>query len=409
MKKSYLLLLFKCLLLMPLAQAQDTPLLIYLDADRSHARESGIAIERGIRTALDEINYTLAGHRIALKILDHRGNSRRSHLHLKQFIADPKALAVFCGLHSPPLLANLQFINENEILMLDPWAAAGPITRYQSDKPTVKNFVFRLSIDDSKAGTVLIHHAIKRNRHKQPHLLLEKTGWGRSNHRTMLTALQQLDKPKSQVTWFDWGIRKTAAKIVLREIVQTGADVIMLVANAPEAKVFVKAMLELAPAQRLPIVSHWGLTGGDFPQVINADMRSQLGLEFIQTSFSFLQMDNNPFAQQVFQHAQSLFPELKTPADLKAATGFIHAYDLTRLFIKAVEQTGLTGDKQKDKNAIRLALENLQQPVQGLLKTYHQPFSTFSANNPDAHEALGINDFVLGHYGRWGEVILLPE
>ncbi|MDM8564114.1 hypothetical protein QUF74_00500 [Candidatus Halobeggiatoa sp. HSG11] len=38
MKKSYLLLLFKCLLLMPLAQVQDTPLLIYLDADRSHAR-----------------------------------------------------------------------------------------------------------------------------------------------------------------------------------------------------------------------------------------------------------------------------------------------------------------------------------------------------------------------------------
>ena len=84
------------------------------------------------------------------------------------------------------------------------------------------------------------------------------------------------------------------------------------------------------------------------------------------------------FAQKTFETlTQSTKGEVSKPADLKSAAGFIHAYDLTRLLIAAIEQAGLTGDMAVDRNAIRLALENLETPVQGLVKEYRRPFSVF--------------------------------
>jgi len=47
-----------------------------------------------------------------------------------------------------PYIKNRGLINKNNIPLLVPWAAGGPITRY----PQSDNWVFRLSIDDSKAG-----------------------------------------------------------------------------------------------------------------------------------------------------------------------------------------------------------------------------------------------------------------
>ncbi len=60
--------------------------------------------------------------------------------------------------------------------------------------------------------------------------------------------------------------------------------------------------------------------------------------------------------------------------------------------------------KMRDK--LRLAFENIKNPIRGLVKTYEYPFSSFSKNSTDAHEALGIVDFVMASYGRDDEIIL---
>lgn len=378
------------------------PLHIYLDADRTDAIESTIAIERGIRTALHEVDNHLAGHPVKLITFDHQSNSARSRQHFAQYLDDPHALVVFAGLHSPPLLANLTFINQNNILTLVPWAAAGPITRYANGG----NWIYRLSIDDSKAGYVISRYAIKQRQFKMPHLLLERTGWGKANAKVMKQALQALGQSAPRVTWFNWGITVNKAHAILRTITRSNTDVIFFVGNTPEGKVFAQAMLKLPAEQRLPIASHWGITGGDFPSVINADMRKKLDLAFIQTRFSFFNMANNAFAQTVFKRAQQHFPELQTVYDLKAPVGFIHAYDLTRILIAAAAQAEFTDDMSQNRIALRHALENLSQPVQGLLKTYQRPFSAFSPQTLDAHEALGIEDFTMGRYGEKGEILL---
>lgn len=375
---------------------------IYLDADFTGTKASSLSIEQGIETALSEINHQIFDYQIKVIKKNHRGNSLRSKRNLENYLKDPSALLVFSGLHSPPLLANKDFINQNRILLLDPWAAAGPITRSNTEE----NWIFRLSIDDQKAGYVISENALQEG-FKKPFLLLEDTGWGRSNEKTMTQALAKNNLKPVGIKWFNWGLGLNNARLTLRDIALSDADVIFFVGNAPEGKTFAKAMFELNQSERLPIRSHWGITGGDFADIINKDIRKSLDFQFIQTRFSFNSANLNAYSLRVFESAKAQFTQLSTPKDLKAQTGFIHAYDLTRLLIASIKQAGLTGDKNIDKLAIHQALESLNAPVKGLIKTYEKPFTAYNKMNNDAHEALTFSDYVMAYYGDDNQVILI--
>jgi len=383
---------------------QESVFKLYISADRTGTKESGIAIEQGIRTALSEVNNTIGGKTVELVVLDHRGSTPRAKEHLEMYLDDNEALALFSGLHSPPVLANRDYINENQILVLDPWAAAGPITRF----PSEENWIFRLSVDDTKAGQFITDYAISNEGFKKPYLLLEETGWGASNEKNMTRALDTYGIEPSEVAWFNWNLGKNQAKVILRQAKNSGADVIFFVGNAPEGKVFARAMSELSDDERLPIRSHWGITGGDFPIVINNEIRSSIDLKFIQTSFSFMNMTEHPIANSVFMNAKDIYPDtIKNPSDISAPTGFIHSYDLTKILIEAVNQNELGEDIALNREMVRKSLEFLENPVVGLVKTYEKPFSIYSETNMDAHEALGIEDLRMAMYGDENEIILL--
>jgi len=380
----------------------DQVIKIYLSADQTVSKSSGRAIEQGINVALSQVDWTIHGRPVEVVILDHKGSSPRAKQHLDDYLADDQALVVFSGLHSPPILENMAFINENDILMLDPWAAAGPITRYDSQE----NWIFRLSVDDTKAGRYITEFAIGEGFTK-PYLILEDTGWGRSNQNTMTSALVDLERSHSGIEWFNWSLGINQAKQILRQAKASGADVIFFVGNAPEGKVFVEAMTQLDQKDRLPIRSHWGITGGDFPQVINQEMRSSVDLKFLQTSFSFVDLVDHPIATDVLKRAYDLYPnELSQPEDIQAPTGFIHGYDLTLLMLEALDQVDPDLSTMEKRDALRLALENINGPVQGLVKSYSRPFSVFSEGNLDAHEALGIDDLKMATYGPENEIRL---
>ncbi|MCJ8320639.1 MAG: ABC transporter substrate-binding protein [Colwellia sp.] len=377
---------------------------IYIDADFTGASLSSQSIYQGMETALLEVNHEIDGFTFEIKVKDHKGNSRRSKKNLQQYISDQRALAVFSGLHSPPLLANKNYINEQKILLLDPWAAAAPITR--SD--TSENWIFRLSIDDSNAGRYITEYAVAEG-FKKPYLLLEETGWGRSNKKHMTAALNNAGIKASGTSWFNWGLGINHAKVILRTIEQSGADVIFLVANANEGKIFAQAMIELTEVKTLPIRSHWGITGGVFIQDFTSQERNKLDIQFIQTRFNFQTKHLSKAANDVLSIAIEHFNELNNSQDIKAQTGFVHGYDLMKILIAAINQSGLTGDRDKDKLAIHQALEHLSLDVVGLLKIYKKPFSPYSSANPNAHEALNPEDYAMGKYNEKNDVELISE
>ena len=374
--------------------SEDKVLKIYHDSDYSNHNASARAMFMGMSTAFDEVNNTVQGFQLEIVSKDHRGNSIRSKQTMQRFLDDPSALFMMGGLHSPPYIKYRNYINENEILLLVPWAAGGPITRYADGT----NWVFRLSIDDTKAGDTIMDFAASQDC-KLPHLLLEDTPWGRSNYNTMSKASLRNYNSEAEVTWFNWNINDNAARTIIRPILEGNADCLLFVGNAIEGKKLFNTINDLKSDDQLKVFSHWGITGGDFETQVSHDLRQRLSLHVLQTCNNFNDTELSEQYKSVFARAQKLFPDtLTTPNKLQAQTGFIHAYDLGKIVITALNSIELSGNVKQDRANLRVALENLNQPVNGLLKTYNKPFSAWSKDNVDAHEALGKEDFCLAYY-----------
>jgi len=374
-------------------------LIIYHDADYSLNQLSAKAMKMGLLTAFDEVDNEIQGFSFAFKEKNHRGNIKRSLISMKAFLNDDKALFILGGLHSPPYIKNRNFINENKVPLLVPWAAGGPITRY----PSSDNWVFRLSVDDTKAGIRMSEFALKNLSCKNPHLLLEDTPWGKSNRKTMSSYLQE--EVPFDISLFDWNIKENSARIMVRNIISAGHDCVFLVGNFNETQQFVNAMVSMEKDQRLPFISHWGATGGDIDIIFTEQVKKAISFHFIQSCYSLSSSKQSAFQQSVMARAKKLFPEEFTSAEtVKAPAGFIHAYDLGRLAISALQQVKLTGNIQQDRLLFKQALESLKQPVQGLIKEYNQPFGIWSEQKQDAHEALRLENFCMANFGEHNQI-----
>ena len=377
---------------------------IYLDSDRSNNIQSASSIEKGVKLAFKEAGNKISGVDVRFVIKDHSGNTVKVEKHLLEFINDPHALVYYAGLHSPPIIKLRDFINENNILTMVPWAAGAPITR----SGDLENFIFRLSLDDAKVGRFIADYSVKNKSCKNPYLLLENTRWGESNKVSMLKAFASYGlQPK--VVRFGWNMNDHAAFKMVQDVINSRADCIGLVANALESSKVAKAMLRYDATKRIPIISHWGISGGNFSSLIPYEKRQGLDLSFVQTKFSFNHPELSNFAKNIFAKLRETYPvEIKSSYDLKAAVGFIHAYDLTKLLIASSQSLDLSYDVALSRKMLKEALENkLSKPIQGLVKQYQSPFSNYDESKPDAHEALNITDYAMAKFGRNDEVILI--
>lgn len=382
-----------------IAQTDKTGYRIYLDADQTHLRQAGLSILNGLRAALAEADNTLGGKPVEIVVKDHRRNTLRSQLHLKQLLNDPQALLVVGGVHSPPLLSSRDWMNQNRILCLNPWAAAGPITRAA---PGHTNWIFRLSVDDTKAGGFMVEHMESRSL-KRPLLLLEETKWGDTNLETIQGALSKADLNEVHVRRFPWHFGEAAASRLVNSIPEAKPDCILFVGNAPEAATIFTRLLKHPEASKLPVISHWGITAGEFWNRLPVDQRASFDLAFVQTAFSFISYPDDPIGKRTLERAA----DLGVTADMAAPVGFVHAYDLGKILLAAAEQAELTGEVQNDRERLRQALESLKKPVKGLVKTYRQPFRPWVPDDPDAHEALGRSDLAMATYDKGGRIRLL--
>jgi branched-chain amino acid transport system substrate-binding protein len=107
-------------------EIDDSVYHIYIDADWSTEKSSNETIEMGINVALSNCDCKLDGEKVKIIRIDHKSNPDINLYNLKNTIMkDEKTIAVYSGLHSPAIFANLDAINENKILTLVPWAAGG--------------------------------------------------------------------------------------------------------------------------------------------------------------------------------------------------------------------------------------------------------------------------------------------
>lgn len=364
------------------AATSQPPLIIAISAEYgvqgSHAAQS---IEKGVRLAVDEINARgglLGGRKIEVESRDDRGVPARAIDNVIELASRPEVIAVFCGRFSPVAIEISPVANREKILLLDPWAAADGITKNPEN-----SFVFRLSLIDTWAIDKMLSYASSR---KLTNLgvLVPNTAWGRSSMNAANSFKEKHPATRITPIWYNWG--DTEFSSILKKIRDDGVQALIMVANEAEGAHVVRQMAQMPKDQRMPIISHWGIAGGDFASQVGTAL-SEVDLTVAQTfTFHALTSAN---AKKVASAYEARFKE--SIHKLRAQVGFAHAYDLTHLLAQSIRIAN-----SSDRLAIRNAMEKIGKH-DGLVRSYQRPFTTTN------HDALGPSQVKMMRFTESGE------
>ena len=345
---------------------------------------SGEAIKRGLEIAIAEINAkggVLSGRPLQLVVRDDEGQPAKGVTIARELVEREKVVAVFGGLHTPVALAQVAVWHELKTPYMGAWAAGTNITR-NGQSP---NYVFRVSANDDDADKFLTRYATDVLRKGKPGLLLENTSWGQSNETGLTKWLGEKGLKAVGVEKFNWGDPDMSPQLL--RLKSAGADHVVLVANAPEGAQVVKSRAKIG--WEIPMVSHWGISGGRFPE-LTGELSD--GVAFLQTySFFGKQNERGEYVLKVLKEKYGV----KGPEDVIAPVGTANAYDGLHLVALAIDQAGST-----DGSRVRDALESLKAEYKGLIKTYRHPFTAAQ------HDALTDADYIMVVW-RAGKIVPL--
>lgn len=366
--------------------ADPKPVLLGIDAEFGLLNStSAQAVELGVRIAVDQINAqggVLGGRPLQIVTKDHRSIPARGIRNITELAALPDLVAVFGGRFSPVVIEELPTLKAAKVPFLAVWSAADAIV----DNGSTPNYAFRLSLRDSLAMPFMLDK-VRERKLERVGLLLTNTSWGRSNLAAVEKYTAAHPTPKVVGTaWYNWQERSLIDKYL--KLQEARAQAILLVANDDEAAVLVNEMAALPADKRVPIYSHWGITGGKFFQQAGASLK-QVDFNVIQT-FSFFQAHKPALAK--FMATATKFG-IQRIEDIESPVGTAHAYDMTHILAKAIGLAGST-----DRTAIRDALEKVQ-VHEGLVKRYAPPFT------PTRHEALGTSELRMARFNDAGVIV----
>jgi branched-chain amino acid transport system substrate-binding protein len=342
---------------------------------------SGEAITRGLTIAIDEVNQAggVLGRRLELIRRDDESNPAKGVAAARELIEQEDVAVVFGGLDSPVSLAMLPVFHELETPYMGVWAAATGITRNDFEP----NYAFRVSANDNLVDKFLLRYAKEKYKVAKVGLMLINNPWGESNqtgfeqwateYNIEIVGMEKFNEEDSDVT------------AQLTRLKNSGAQALMLVANAAPAAQVMRSLTRIN--WDVPIISHWGISGGRFPELAG-EIASQV--EFVQT-YSFFDAQS-PVGQKVLNQLNQKF-QLKEPSEILAPVGTANAYDALMLTAKAIARASSTEGAQ-----LREAFLNLPQ-YKGLIKTYQQPFTT------ENHDALTEDDYIMV---RWQGNKIVP-
>lgn len=383
---SFLLLAFPIL---SSAEAENAHHPVYVGFDGEYGLKnstSAQAIELGLKAAIHEINArggVLGGRPIELTVKDNRSVPSRGISNMEEFAQQADLVAVFAGRFSPVILQQLDIVHAQKIPLLDVWGSADGVTDH-AFKPS---YTFRLSLKDAWAMPAMLTQAVAKGGDKIG-VLLPNTGWGRSNQAALESALAKRPGVKLVGSvWYNWGEQDMLQHY--QALLDAGAQAVLLVANDLEGSLLVRQLGERANVPRVPIVSHWGVTGGDM-FAASGPALAELDFTIVQT-FSFFAAPPGPLA--TFKASVKEVAGIEDMEKIESSVGVAHAYDMMHLLAKAIDAAQST-----DRAAIRDALEKLG-AHEGLVRAYKTPFT------PENHDALGPEQVFFAKFRGDGVVV----
>lgn len=341
----------------------------------------GVSMRDGVRLATDEINKSggVLGRQIQLVERDDEAKNERGVQIAQEFINKEKVVAVVGYINTGVALASQRFFQEAKIPVLNN-VATGSIVTHQFDKEP-DNYVFRNAAHDSIQAPMIVQEAITRRGYKKVAILADSTNYGQLGREDLEKALKA--KGITPVAVEKFNIKDVDMTAQLLKAKEAGAEVVLTYGIGPELAQIANGMTKLG--WKVPMIGSWTLSMANF--IDNAGPGGD-GARMPQT---FIQEGTTPKRKEFIASYLKTFKPKNDRIDspVSAAQG----YDSIYLLAAAIKQANSTEGPK-----IKVALEDLQTPVPGVVTTYTKPFSKID------HDAITANIPVFGEV-KGGRVI----
>jgi tripartite ATP-independent transporter DctP family solute receptor len=366
---------------------ENAEVVIGFDGDLSTEIDKGnLALKRGIELAIDEVNAKggLLGKKVVLVAKDNRAIASRGVENVRDLLNFPNLIAFVGGIHSAIVYEQLNQMQEQNPPVLLAWSANAQLTESHPKRGNV----FRVSVNDKTAAHFIVEEALRRS--DRIGIVYENSIWGRDNFTQMQSYLQSLGKSCTAEIPFNRGESDFAKKI--DTLYAKGSEVLVMVANPKES---VSIVHEIAGRKKpLPIVSHWGVVGGEFfAQTKN--ILSRIDLRFLQTFV--VSDDASKKAKGVMQRYARAYED-SGEEGRNLAFALLQSYDAMQLLFAAVEKAGSFEHAKVIK-----ALETTE-IHEGAMKRYVNPFT-----KEKPHEALAKEDYMMARFRSDGKIEAVGE
>jgi branched-chain amino acid transport system substrate-binding protein len=344
----------------------------------------GASMRDGAKLAIAEINaaggISVGGKKMQFDVIerDDEAKNERGAL-IAQELASMNGLSGVIGtVNTGVCLAGDKHLQEKGITKII-CPAAGSASMTQWSKAGVKDLsIFRFAAHDGIQSAMVVEEAINRKFTKVA-LFYDSTNYGVSGRDDMLDQIKKQGNKLEVVASEKWNIGDKDMTAQLLRAKSAGAQAILIWGIGPELAAVSNGMAKIG--MKVPLIGGWPLSMSNY--VENAGKNGN-GTLMPQT---FIEEPITPRIKAFIDAYHKAYNVKQIPSPVSAAQG----YDAVYIFAAAVKQAQSTDTKK-----IKEALEDLKEPVKGVIATWVHPYSKWDPANEETHEAFRRELTVMG-------------
>jgi branched-chain amino acid transport system substrate-binding protein len=379
--------LLLCLAATP-ALAADTIKIALTGPYSGGSAPMGTSARDGSKLAIAELNAAggiqVGPKKLKIEIIerDDEAKNERGALIAQELAAMADLSGVIGSVNTGVVMAGDKHLQEKGITkIICPAAGSASMTQWL-DKPGAPGpkqlSIFRFAAHDGIQAAMVVEEAINRKLTKVA-LFADATNYGASGRDDMLDQIKKQGNKLEVVTIEKWAIGDKDMTAQLLKSKSLGAQAILIWGIGPELAAVSNGMAKLG--LKVPLIGGWPLSMSNYLDNAGANGNGTLMPQ------TFIEAPITPRAKGFIESYHKAYGVTRIPSPVSAAQG----YDAVLIFAAAVKQAGST-----DSLKIRDALEDLKEPVDGVIALWKKPYGKWDPTDVTTHEAFRREQTIMG-------------
>jgi branched-chain amino acid transport system substrate-binding protein len=345
----------------------------------------GTSARDGSKLAIAELNAAggiqVGDRKLKIEIIerDDEAKNDRGALIAQELASMSDLSGVLGSVNTGVVMAGDKHLQEKGITkIIVPAAGSKSMTQWATPDGPKQLSIFRFAAFDAIQAGMVVEEAINRKLLKVA-LIHDDTNYGVSGRDDLLDQIKKQGNKLEVVTQEKFKIGDKDMTAQLLQAKAMGAQAVLIWGIGPELAAVSNGMAKIG--FKVPLIGGWTLSMSNYIDNAGANANGTLMPQ------TFIEEPITPRAKAFIDAYHKAYGVTRIPSPVAAAQG----YDAVLIFAAAVKQARST-----DSLKIRDALEDLKEPVKGVIATWVKPYTRWDPANVETHEAFRRDKVVMG-------------